>query len=111
MLHIGAAQSQEQKQPPGRTPERQQQRDSQVQQKYLTTSQCFRAGQCLPQDSAASGRITWTNDAWGTKGEKSLPDLIAEDYKYQDQGEGAVSQEHLLFSPTSVLWPYGKGSS
>lgn len=44
MLQIGAAQSQEQEQPPGGTPEREQQRDSEVQQKYLTTSKCFRAG-------------------------------------------------------------------
>lgn len=63
---------------------------------------------CLPQGSAVSGQITQTNDA---KREKSLPHLIAEDHKYQDQGKGAVSQEHLLFSPTSVLWLYGKGSS
>lgn len=49
MLQIGAAQTQGQEQSPGGTPERQQQRDSQVQQKYLTTSKCFRAGQCFPR--------------------------------------------------------------
>lgn len=36
---------------------------------------------------------------------------MAEDHKYQDQEEEAVSQEHLLFSPSSVLWPYGKGAA
>lgn len=42
---------------------------------------------CLPQESAVSERITWTRDSWGTKGEKSLPELIAEDHKYQDWGK------------------------